>query len=261
MNELLAKITNLGYEVFGILLPGVITILFFIGTWAALGPLVPIWTLGGMPQLTLVSGQKIVESVSLSTGVGMAIPLLIASYFQGHMLMWIGRSGPMLEEKHSIFFRSLIFRIPKPRNNFDPKLQPLFDAVQKEFARNSDSLIWRQFFPLGKCFLAQNLVYSLVSTYQTKYTLHRSLATAAAAWFWLNLLAILFGGIAAIATGITPHLGWLSVFICLALVLVYGFANSYTYNWEMFANCIITESYTLLFAPKVKTPKADEKAA
>lgn len=261
MNEFVAKLTSLSYEFFGILLPGFIAILFFAATWAGLADLATYWTMGGLPKLTVANAGGIMNVMTLGTGIGVAVPLAILSYFFGHMLMWIARRGKSLEcSNAALLGRSLLFGVPKPIDSFDKKLNGLFSRVSSCFSEHGTSLEWREFYPLGKCFLSRNNPKSLVATYQTKYTLHRSLTTAAAAWFWLNCVALLLGLYGSCVTGSEFHWGWLIIFIASSLFLVWGFADSYAFNWKMFGDSIVTESYTLLFEPPVAS-KMDARTA
>ena len=63
MDELLAKLTNLSYEFFGVILPGVIAALLLALWWSALGPLAPMLSSGFFPQLTSDNAGQIVESL------------------------------------------------------------------------------------------------------------------------------------------------------------------------------------------------------
>jgi len=148
----------------------------------------------------------------------------------------------------------LLFRIPKPESNFSAKLQRLYDKVQVRFSIEGTPLEWREFYPLAKTFLLQNLTLSLVPTYQNKYTLHRSITTASTLLFWLCTLSL---ACAWKSNMTVPPLtyGMLAVFALGALFLVWGFSSSYIYHWEMFGNTIITESYSYIFGPKYESEK------
>jgi hypothetical protein len=254
MNELLARLTNLSYELFGVILPGIVMSLFICLGWTAPGPLVPLWTYGAVPELTVATARIMIESLSVAVGIGIAIPALAVWYFLGHLLLWIARSGtpdPKASEKwHRRVALSLRFRIPKPRASFDPGLKSLYKVVQSKFAVGESPLEWHEFYPVVKSYLSQRLTNSLVPTYQNKYTLHRSIATAAAVLFWFSLLALGSGLITFNASGSAPH--WVLLFALLgsSLLLVWGFSASYMYYWEMFGNTIITEAYSLICYPK-----------
>ncbi len=114
---------------------------------------------------------------------------------------------------------------------------------------------WEQIFPVLKSYLSRNLAYSLVATYQNKYTLHRSVTAGAAVWFWLNLMTIPAALVTRAMGG--PSVHWVVLVLCLiaALVLVWGFSGSFMYHWQNFANTIITESYSLLAGPNDEKPR------
>lgn len=254
MNELLGKLTNLSYEFFGVILPGTVASVFIVLCWIALGPLAPFWTDDIVPKFTITTLQRLFDSLSLASGIGVAIPLLAIWYFLGHILLWIARSGDSDAEASNASVRrvllSLVLQIPKPASSFDPKLQPLYDVVRKEFASDGAELEWRQFYPVVKSYLAQRLPYSLVATYQNKYTFHRSVTTASAVLFWFSLLALVGAFVTLRMNGPQPN--W-ALFLSLlggAILLVWGFSGSYMYHWEMFGNSIITEAYSLLRGPK-----------
>jgi hypothetical protein len=167
MDEFLAKLTNLSYEFLGVIVPGIIAALFLGMWWAALGPIAPLWSCEFVPQLTSNKASGIVESLSLKTGIGAAVPGLAIAYFLGHILLWIARSGEPDECATESTWRrvrtSLVFRIPKPPRSFDEDLQPLYDAVQAKFAVDGSALPWTQFYPVVKSYLSKNLTSSLVA--------------------------------------------------------------------------------------------------
>jgi hypothetical protein len=254
MNELLAKLTNLSYEFFGVILPGLVGSLFIYLWWSALGPLPPLWTNGTIPEMTLETTQGIIDSLSVAVGVGITIPSLAVSYFIGHILLWIARSGSSDQEATKKWWRrvwlSLTFRIPKPPSSYDIRLEKLYKAVQAKFAIDGALLEWREFYPIVKSYLSQRLMYSLISTYQNKYTFHRSITTASAVLFWFCWLAFIGGMITYCITGIAPHWGLITALLVGSILLVWGFSSSYMYHWEMFGNTIITEAYSLIYGPK-----------
>jgi hypothetical protein len=261
MSELLGKLTNLGYELFGIIVPGVLTILLSVLWWAALGPLPTIWTRGVIPELTRQTARDIMksmDSLTAATGIGVAVPLIAACYFAGHLLHWIARSGPSNQEAAYSPYRrlaySLILAVPKPANSFNPKLQRLFDLAQQRFTANTTPLEWREFYPVAKSFLAQRVPNSLVSMYQNKYTLHRSIATAGAALFWLSLVAVVGATLTPVAEALGHSYFWLGILLSVGVLLTWGFSGSYVYHWEMFGNTIVTETYTRLYGPRDEQP-------
>lgn len=175
------------------------------------------------------------------------IGLLVAAYFLGHSLHWAARSPKKPVPKPASVRRvwlCLCFSIPKPEHSFEPKLTPLFEEC-KSFLGLGASAEWRQYYPLAKCYLVANLQTSLVSTYQNKYTLHRSLTAAAVVWFWLSLAAAV-GALAQMCfSGPQPSWFPLLASLPLSLLLVWGFSDSYRYNWKLWGDTLITEIYML----------------
>jgi len=143
-----------------------------------------------------------------------------------------------------------MFSIPKPNSPFNPKLQRLFEVVRKRFASKGVLPEWQEFYPIAKSFLAQNVTSSLISTYQNKYTLHRSIATAATLLFWASVIAIGVSNFTSYTPDQAPSYLLLSALAIGSLALVYGFSASYIYNWEMFGNTIVTETYSKLCGPQ-----------
>ena len=255
MDQIVAKLTNLGYEVFGIILPGIIAAIFLSMWWSALGPIAPFWTSGIVPQLQSDNASRIIESISMKTGIGIAFPLAVITYFLGHILLWIARSGKPSDTRLKNSFKrtlsSIFLQIPKPENSYDPKLQNLYDAVQEKFkSPNAPSLPWVQFYPVVKSFVIRNLSQSLITTYQNKYTLHRSITLAAAGLFWLCIVAGAASALSACVFGAPhPRWGFLAMLAIASTITAWGFSDSYAYNWKLFGNTVITEAYSIIYGP------------
>lgn len=256
MDSLIAKLTNLSYELFGVILPGIVTMLFVIAWWEGIGPIAPILSFGAIPELTAKKISEIIEILNSPVGIGIFIPALFFAYFVGHIILWISRSGKPDDKALSNSWirvrEALFFRIPKSQINFDPKFDPLFKAVLQTFIdeKSLPSPSWQEIFPVLKCLISKNLSYSLVGTYQNKYTFHRSVTSASAILFWLCLASIITGPVIHCFFGVSPHWDGLIALISISLILVWGFSDSYSYNWKMFGNTIVTESYAILYAQK-----------
>lgn len=247
MDQLISKFTNLGYEVLGIFVPGFVLVLFLLFGWWCLGPLAATWTFGFLPQAQINAFSSLLELLNEEIRIGLLIGLLVAAYFLGHSLHWAARSPKQPVPKPASIKRvwlCLCFSIPKPEHSFEPKLAPLFEEC-KSFLGLGAAAEWRQYYPLAKCYLVANLQTSLVSTYQNKYTLHRSLTAAAVVWFWLSFAAAL-GAVAQMYRG-GPEPSWFPLLasLPLALLLVWGFSDSYRYNWKLWGDTLITEIYML----------------
>ena len=252
MEQLLAKLSNLSYELLGIILPGAITLILFVLWLIGAGDLIPLLSHSFFPRLTLTSASATLESVGVRTGFGILGPAIVIAYFLGHLLNWISRSGKQddstVKSHLKRTWQSLIFSVPKHTDSFNPKLQPLLDLILPKFSLPAGSG-WRQFYPVAKNYLARSSNNSLVGLYQNKYTLHRSLTAGAALVFWLALLSAIVGGCTGYALSVQPRWWALSFLAIGCVILTWGFSDSYAYNWEMFGNSIITETFSLLNSP------------
>src|SRR5262245_28951105 len=86
MDQLIAKITSLSYELFGIFLPGLIFVLFFSWSWWSLDAYVSVLSLGYLQPLTFPNHPDGVLNVELR--FGLVVFLTVASYFLGHLAFW-----------------------------------------------------------------------------------------------------------------------------------------------------------------------------
>lgn len=254
MNEIVGKLTNLSYEIFGVFLPGIVGNVFLLLLWQATGPVLPFWTNGVVAEFSLETLRGIVDSFSAASGMVAAIALLTLWYFIGHVVLWLSRSGKSVEQATKKPWKrlwlSLIFRVPKPTHPYNEKLENLYGAVRQELSYGGTELEWRQFYPVAKCLLAEKLVRSLVATYQNKYTFHRSVVAASAMLFWLTLI---FSAAAWLFLGLgDPKPIWLMLGLLLvgSIVVIWNFSSSYMHHWEMFGNSVITETYSLLWVKR-----------
>jgi hypothetical protein len=270
MDELLAKLTNLSYEIFGILLPGFIGATFLLLTWAAAGNIPALLTAGQVPALDL----HVIHDHDLSYFD--ILYLGISFYFIGHLLHHLARTarpvrkgawtlrklfrwiGSGLGRRTTIGLArwanpwrvggtrrtilSLAFKIPKPTRSYDPRLDPILKAVLPSFGLNPTTATWRQFYPLAKIQLTEKLSHSLVSTYQNKYTLHRSVTAGGILWFWTSLTLLAMG---VHLPNSEPYWAGLGAMPFLSIFVVWAFSDGFAYNWQLFGDTLITESYAL----------------
>ncbi|MEL3953495.1 hypothetical protein [Stenotrophomonas bentonitica] len=247
MDQLIAKITNLGYEVWGIFIPGLIFLLFMVFAWWCAGPVAGLATFGFLAPAEVKSVTGFIALLNEEIKFGFLAGLAVAAYFSGHLLHWVGRSpkGKAVELTWMARVgKCLTLSIPKSPLSYDPFLEDQL-AEGKAFLEMPSGAIWQQFYPVAKAFLAENLQSSLVSTYQNKYTLHRALAAAAVVWFWLTVAIIIVSAVVSFAhNGYSPK--WFPLLLSpfFALAVIYGFSDSYQYNWKLFGNTLITETYT-----------------
>lgn len=252
MDQLLAKLTNLSYEILGIFVPGVVLILFAIFGWWCMGPMAEFWSQGFLPTAELVAFSGFLSVLNEGVQTGMLFFLAIAAYFSGHLLHWLSRRGDRKDEVDGWqrLGLSLLFKVPKPATDFHDPLKPLFLEAKTFFGMTPEAG-WREYYPVAKAYLAMSLQSSLAPTFQTKYTLHRSLTITAAVWFWgtvvgicLSWFAIYFFGAA--SPKWVPLVGSLLV----SMTLIWGFSDSYRYNWLLWGDTLISEIFMLKHAPK-----------
>lgn len=247
MDQLLAKLTNLSYEIWGIFVPGLIALLFLVFTWWCAGPVIDVITFGFIAPAEVKSIKGFISLLNREIKFGFIAGLAVAAYFAGHLLHWISRSSKSTAQGKGSVSRVLSclkLSIPKPDESYDAFLDAQL-AEAKEFLKMPTESTWPQYYPVAKAYLAAQLQSSLVSTYQNKYTLHRSLTAAAVVWFWMGLAVLLLGGVFEVI-GFTIEPKWFpsAVSPLAAVAIIYGFSDSYQYNWKLFGNTLITEIYT-----------------
>ena len=264
MDTLLSKLTNLAYELFGVILPGMLAAVLLGLLWSALGPTVELWSFSYVPTLS-TGTLNAISTWPDSSQVAIASCLVVALYFLGHALNWVSRGRPSTSgvppERWKRILLVLRFQFPKPQSSFDNSLSRLFAASAAKLSPDSTPLTWREFYPVAKAMINQNLKYSLVATYQNKYTLHRTITAASAALFWLSLLSLIAGVITRIIVGAHASPNWLLLLVLLVASLgaMSGFSSSYLYTWTLFGDSIVTESYLVLFGPK-PPPEPEDKS-
>src|SRR6267142_131146 len=240
MNELLAKLTDLGYEFFGVLLPGVVTSVWIL-----------IWLVAlGLPELSFERVWSFLGTLKINN-LRAVIPTLMVWWFSGQVILAISRAGKADERAGKSALRrtllSITFRVPRLPNNYNSALNPLFEVASRKISPiDGTPLNWRQFYPVAKAVLAREHSYSFVTNFQHKYTFHRSIVTAASIVFWLSILTMLFSVTCGRHMGLNPHWWLLTVLSLVGLAFVHIFSGTYLDNWLMFGDAIVTESAALL---------------
>lgn len=257
MDQLIAKLSSLSYEILGIILPGII-FLVLLAFWAVgTGDLLPYFSDNFFPRINLRDASKNLENMGARTGIGMTAPTALAAYFSGHLLHWISRSGKADDALVSSAWKrtmlSLSLKIPRPKDSYDKNLQSIFENIKNKL--DLPDMNWSQFYPIAKNHLQRNNTASLVSIYQNKYTLHRSITTAAATVFWLCIATMLIGVYAKFHLCIEPRWAPMTTLLIGCLIIVWGFSSSYAYHWKLFGNSIITETYSILKFPSKNESK------
>ena len=253
MDALIGKLTNLGYEFFGILLPGTLAILMWSLLWIAAADVVPWMTWGAVPQLTLSEAMDAIGR-AIERSAFMSVLLMIAlAYFVGHLLTWVARGGKRHKHvrRRDHLAGTLCFQPPKRELSYDLKLEPAWQWAGKRLLGKKLELSWSLFYPAAKTYLLQKRIPSLVTTYQNKYTLHRSLAVAAALTAWGALFVAIVGLLAqAIAAHRPPDLtGSQRLYLRQGRLSQFGGSRRATSTTgTLWGNYLITETYVSLRA-------------
>ncbi|ALS96055.1 hypothetical protein [Xanthomonas oryzae] len=243
MDQLLTKITNLSYEIWGIFVPGLIMLLFFLFTWWCAGAVAGIVTFGFVAPAEVKTVTGFIGLLNNEVKIGFIAGLAVAAYFAGHLLHWISSSPKDKSKKFGSIERvisCLRLSIPKSAVPYDDFLEKQL-SESKEYLSMPAEATWPEFYPVAKAFLASRLQSSLVTTYQNKYTLHRSLTAAAVVWFWLNIIVLMIGACFCYF-GIPAQPKWFPTIAApfFAIALIYGFSDSYQYNWKLFGSTLIS---------------------
>lgn len=248
MDVFLGKLTHLAYEFFGLLLPGVLASVFLVLTWIALGSLVPIWSSQSLPAFSPELLTKVERLSTVKAGV-LTFGIVVASYFLGHIILWPSRRKPkpeVGEEWLPRIWAFLRWRVPKTEP-YDPALEPLFKTAAERLSTDLRALHWRQFYPVGRVVVWQKLKHSLISHYQNKYSVHRSLAVAAAGWFWLSSATLIGASGHRVLCGTAePRWALLIALPVVSILLVWRFSASYRQFYRLWGDTVITEAYCAL---------------
>lgn len=242
MDQLFARLSHVTYEIFGVLLPGFVGLLFLAAMYASLGD-VPASLVVDAPSVT----PKRVHDHPY--GLVDVVMLTVACYFVGHLMTWLTRRhGKTVTGKFSALMRvlkCLVFRIPKPAASFNKELEPVFQAVAAHVGIPQGPAQWRQYYPIAKIMLAERLSNSLLSTYQNKYTLHRAVVGAAVLWFWSSFVSLV---VLWWWNPILPDPRWIPLLLnpVAAVIVIWGFSGSFEYYWRLWGDSVITESYAVL---------------
>lgn len=251
MDSLLGRLSDLAYEFFGVIIPGAVASLLAVLFWAALGSSVEPLSFHVVPPLSFELFDRIVNELSYSYSWVELTCVFAAWYFLGQALSWISRAreGKRLAEpsRRERAVALLTLRTPKLGYSYDASLEPLFIHVSKSLSVHDRPLEWRQFYPVAKSLLQERLKHSLVTTYQNKYTFHRSIAFAFALLFWLSVSALLFAtGAQCVGAPYEPRWPILVTLAPFSFIAAMGFSSSYLYAWQLFGDTLITETYCLL---------------
>lgn len=265
MEGFLSKLTDLTYEIVGVLMPGLT--LLFVGLFQ--------WGLyrhyadpeaTGARLLGLLQGDLLwLEKHPW----GILLGALILSYFAGRAVLFLARDGlPILGDalvwgaaaiarklkietdrlkkraaaEPLVRLLARVFLVRTPKGLLDNHASSL-DRIRKWCAErlspSSDVTLlseWFAYYPVASRLLEREGSKSRLPVHQSKYTLDRSLATVFALGFWsavvLSLLFKTWGPFAEVAA---------------FLLLVHVFDQEHAYHWRLWGDSIIAETYALVW--------------
>lgn len=254
MDQIIAKLTNLSYELFGVFIPGVIFLLFLAWWYWCAADLGPLLTFGYLAPLRFESVQAGDLVFPDEIKLGFVVYVGVVAYFLGHLLNWFGRIGSAeasieetkLKRAQENLGNCLRLAVPKSRQSYFDSLQSLLDEGYRFLEIPDTSRSWNAFYLVAKSRISQELSRSLISTFQNKYTLHRALTVAAVIWFWLTIFLI-WGGVtlAILRNDQGPHWAPLLLSLPISLLTIWGFSESYRFHWTNWGNSVIAETFML----------------
>lgn len=252
MDVLLSKLTNLAYDFFGVVLPGLVLVGFGALFWLSLGTGAPLLSGGVVPGISVGELLAAIDSI----GVQRMLAMLFVTYFAGHLLLWVGKRADLRKDPAGLERTAwaLAFRVSTPTLPYDEDLEPQFErakaTLQNRLGRGTEPTNddpratggWRQFYPVAGQFIRKSGQYSLLATYQHKYTLHRSITVAVATLFWCNVItAIVNVTLALCGSAAVPW--WIHVIWAIVLsAFAWGFSGSYRWYWQHWGNTLIAET-------------------
>lgn len=259
MNELTTKLSSLGYEIVGTLLPGALASVCLSLWLAAIGPLLPEWSWGVLPVVHLDGLLAQAEELSALTSSAKMAGLLMAWYLLGYVLSWGSRTylavSPDAIKARRTVIAAMRFKPLRSNCNYDETYalayQRVCQALREPGAESAMQLPWPLFFQAVRPLIQQRIgSYSLITTHQLKYTFYRSMTTLSAIVFWLSLTALGAGYLLSTVSSGHPDYTALTVLTLVSACMTWGFAESFAYSWRMFGNTIVTEAFAVFVLSK-----------
>jgi hypothetical protein len=257
MNEIVTKITNATYDVFGVMLPGVMASVLFS---AVLG-----FTLAANRVVESSRFESLWELVVEHPSGATAI-LAVLAYFVGLTLIWLSRGkvwvGPTQRlvgfvKGWPLWARFMLFaKASSPPESHGSELgaarRHAAAVLTKRLGSNALDLDtnWRAFYLIAKTLVPQKLQRSLIATYQSKYTFHRSLAVMFSVALWMSVIGAVFSAAASFSAPV--YVLAASALLCALFVLV--FASQFEYHWKLLGDAVIAETIVVLLEKEGASP-------
>ncbi|MEE9302962.1 MAG: hypothetical protein V3U84_04165 [Thiotrichaceae bacterium] len=250
MDALLDKISNLNYELFGLIFPGFLALLgvsYYVS--------IDYYAIREFPFSEFTTTYKLFrEDYMLVLFIG----LLTLSYLFGHILKWVSKEGiwkslpPLgiiqskLPEIETLWIRFLFLAgKTNPSKNHRSSFETLKGSLAKALSNKlsldgmEDTLKnWGDFYFISKSYIGQSETKNLLANYQNKYTFHRSLASLFAILIWVSLASLIMFWFEDAPWFVYILIG---VHTFFAYILLRHFVSSYMYFWRLFGDVVIAE--------------------
>lgn len=257
MDALVTRITALSYDLFGIFFPGFLAIIISsaLSVYALL-----LEDLVNVHILRLVYYGATKEFLPLTL-----LALATGSYLIGWLLkyqtqkqipvksridilsQWLRLDGTGTEVLRLVLFCGS----KQPPANYKASLagayQKAVERLRKKLHLTAVALPstdWGVFYLFAKTYIANNHKFSLLTTYQNKYTFHRSVAAYFAVQFWITLALMLL----VLFIDLTSGKPWLIHFLSFLIFTLFSLKFSYVYFrsferfWKLWGDTVIIES-------------------
>jgi len=224
-------------------LPGLLALLFIAGL-AWFGDLDIGWTYLAAIDVGSVSG------FSIAIVAGYIAGLFLRGISRGPLAMMLDWIGVRVSGAAHID-RVLLLGSLRPQRSMSEELDSTRELAQTALAKHlelepSTLSDWVRFYSAAKAALRESKSSSLISTYQNKYTFHRSLAVAFTVLAWTaGVLAVV--SIARDRSDVALYVGWLAVSLLGTSISRHQFKR----NWLLWGDTVIVETLAA-FSP---TPK------
>jgi hypothetical protein len=265
----LSKLTDLTYDMVGVLMPGLALLLVGAFEWRFF---TFFSTPCPEPTFVALATELLRELAATQANRWWLALLVIAAYFAGRVALFLARDGlPLaatvlpwvpraLEEvmpgaaerlkkarTGNALLRTLarLFLLPTPKTLLEAHAGAL-DGVRaravaelgtKAPAPGLDA--WLPFYSVATRVIEQESTKSRLPVHQSKYTLDRSLGTVFALGFWTSLAMCVR---LPAATALPPAAAF--------LVLVHAFEQDHARHWRLWGDSVIAETYALVWRKK-----------
>jgi len=233
MKDLLSQLMNLGYELVGVIAPGVLGLLTLV---LPAGLLIAT----NIPLAETVVALK--EGLDVS-GV-LAVALIVLGYLYGQFLqakikIWPKRLEEIVNARH---MSTQFLLLCSPRGpDLDAKWQVLWRNLCPELGM-PQGIEWPQFFKIARAMIQQADRVSLLDTFQKKYAFHYALARGFAFAIWLELICLVITFSSSSGINLSLSIGvLLASQISVYWILLRVFSASYERYWTAWGETLVAE--------------------